>query len=111
MRKQESTQGGDFLTQEEEELVGEGTEQVGRGMFPTQAEADPFKLFKDDDLRASIEHRHIVTIQMDENGEEVIVPHHFFTDESSVRIGSGLRDSEECDIALNKLNREGRGMN
>ena len=40
-------------------------------MFLTQAEADPFKLLEDDDLRASIEHRHIVTTQNNEDGEEV----------------------------------------
>ena len=102
----------DFLTQQEEELAGgEGEEQAGAGLFLTQAEADPFELFHDKELRHTIAHRHIVTVEDNEEGEEIIVPHHFFSEDSPVKIGSGLRDSEQCDVALSKLNREGKGMN
>ena len=50
-----------------------------------------------------------MTIESNKGGEEIIVPHHFFTDDSSIGIGSGLRDSEQCDVALNKLNGERKG--
>ena len=39
------------------------------------------------------------------------VLNHFFTDNSSVRIGSGLRDLEQYDVALSELNRKGNGVN
>ena len=96
-----------FFTQDDEaEDDGAGdTSVIGGGkaekFFLTQTEDLP-TLFKDPERRGSIQIPHIAVTEVDDDGNETLTPVHFFQDDGSITIGSGLNYPKKCNVALSK---------
>ena len=103
------------LTQEEEAEVEDTSNISVNGEhregspFLTQAE-DPFTLFNDQERRGSIDIPHIAVIAVDNDGEESLIPVHFFTKDGTIWVGNGLDEKKPCAVALSN-NRKGKWMN